>query len=235
MRFSKATGLAFVLCVLVAGSAKAGSAFLETFDTGSANFGTGDDSYWLNYAAAADGGESNGAIITDTNHFTNWPSWSNAPWPATIPYDVSGSGYFLMEGTQNYNWNENTEFYIGPTLAVASNTLYTVSFYATSADRIYEASLQPEIDGSLLGSPVTPATFMSDEGELVGWQLFSFSWNSGSNTRASVILNDFNLNGSGNDFAIDDISVATATPEPGTLALAGLAFAAALLLRKRVF
>jgi hypothetical protein len=233
MQFSRAAGLAFVLSVLVAGSANAGSVFLETFDSGSANFATGDDSYWLNYASMFDGGESNGAIITDTNHFTNWPSWSNAPWTASIPNDVSGSGYFLMEGTQNYNWNENTEFYIGPSFSVTPSTMYTVSFYATSADTVYLADLQPEIDSNLLGSPVSPGLFYYD-----GWQQFSFSWNSGSNTSASVVLNDFNLNGSGNDFAVDDISVTSAgaaTPEPGTLALAGLGFAAALLLRKRVF
>jgi hypothetical protein len=230
MRFSKATVLAFVLCVLVAGSANAGSVFLETFASGSANF-TANDPYWL------DGpNESNGFIVQNTNSMPGWPSWISDP--ASIPNDVSGTGYFLMEGTQNYNWGGNTEFYIGPTFAVAPDTLYTVSFYATSADRILEASLQPEIDGSPLGSPVAPGTFWADyeaDGLPSGWQLFSFSWNSGSNTSASVILNDFNPNGSGNDFAIDDISVAAATPEPGTLALAGLGFAAALLLRKRVF
>ncbi len=97
--------------------------------------------------------------------------------------------------------------------------------------------MQPEIGGSLLGSPVTPGTFWSDfesPGLPSGWQQFTFSWNSGSNTSASLILHDHTDQGSGNDFGIDDISVATATPEPGTLALAGLAFAAALLRRKRV-
>jgi len=230
MQSTKVAALGVALYVLAAGSAKAGSAFLETFDSGSAIFTT-DDPYWL------DGpGESNAFIVPNTNSMPGWPSWISDP--ADIPNDVSGTGYFLMEGTQNSPLPGETEFYIGPTFAVAPNTLYTVSFYATSADRIYEASLQPEIDGSLLGSPVTPGTFwpyFESSGLPSGWQQFSFGWYSGSNTSASVILNDFTDQGIGNDFGIDDISVATATPEPGTLALAGLAFAAALLRRKGVF
>jgi hypothetical protein len=90
--------------------------------------------------------------------------------------------------------------------------------------------VQPEIDGSLLGSPVSPVgTFGSN-----GWQQFSFSWNSGANTSASLILHDFTTTTAGNDFGLDNIDVSSSSvPEPSSLAFLGVGSLAALSRRRR--
>jgi hypothetical protein len=217
MRFIRVTTLAVVLYVLGTGPAKAGTAFLETFDSGLVNFTTDNDSYWLN-------AYTNGYVVQNT---TEVPGWGD-----NIPNDVSGTGYFLFDGTGADNPDPSlNEFYISPAFSVRPDTEYTVTFYLAAGSYWNLPLVQPEIDGSLLGSPVSPA---ADSWAQCGiWQEFSFSWNSGSNTSASLILHNYTPYGSGNDLGTDDISVGT--PEPGTLALAGLALAAALLWRKRVF
>jgi hypothetical protein len=82
----------------------------------------------------------------------------------------------------------------------------------------------------LLGSPVSPVgTFGSN-----GWQKFTFAWNSGGNTSASLILHDFTATAIGNDFGTDDILVQAAVPEPGSLTLlCGALVTASLALRRR--
>jgi hypothetical protein len=52
-----------------------------------------------------------------------------------------------------------------------------------------------------------------------GWQQFSYTWNSGANSSASLILHDYTNTVGGNDFATDDILVssAVATPEPAAV------------------
>jgi hypothetical protein len=224
MQLTRIATLGFALCVLGAGSANAGSVFLETFDSGSPSFTTDEDIYWLPGTLPDGNNTTNGYVVKTSSQL--WPFWGN-----NIPSDVSGTGYFLFEGTGDDNPNPALgEFYISPSFPVAPNTEYTVSFYLAAGSFWDFASVQPEIDGSLLGSPVSPA---ADSWAQCGiWQPFSFSWNSGSNISASLILHNYTPYGYGNDVGIDDISVAT--PEPGTLALAGLGFAAALLWRKRV-
>ncbi len=52
MRFTRVAALAVALYVFGTGSAKAGSAFLETFDSGSAIFTTDDPTGWMDQAKA---------------------------------------------------------------------------------------------------------------------------------------------------------------------------------------
>jgi hypothetical protein len=115
---------------------------------------------------------------------------------------------------------------------VVPDTLYAISFFLTTGVNWGLPSVQPEIDGSLLGTPVSPQGWFGSN----GWQQFTFYWNSGSNSTASLILHNYTTVGQGNDLGIDDISVADPTPEPGTLALlAFLVIPVALLRRKRAF
>jgi hypothetical protein len=133
-----------------------------------------------------------------------------------IGSDVSGAGYFLFEGTGGSV--AGTIMFQSPNFAVTQNTNYKVSFYLTNEDPTNVASLQPELDGQSLGSPVSAVGTWGTN----GWQQFTFSWNSGSNTTAAVILNDLQSTSTGNDFGVDDISVSPATPEPATVALLGI-------------
>lgn len=228
MRFACIAALAVALYGLCTGSAKAGTVFQETFDTGSAA-NSPLNPYWL------DPSQTNNFI------FRNSGSMPPGNWSDAIPADVSGTGYFLFEGTSGDNPDSSgsyaDEFYVSSVFAVVPNSLYTVSFYLANEDDIHVASVQREINGSLLGAPVSAQGNSWPE----EWQQFSFTWNSGSNTSASLVLNDFTTAGSGNDFGIDNISVSGAapqfgdpTPEPGTLALVAVpGILLALLRRKR--
>jgi hypothetical protein len=207
------------ICVLLLANlpqARALPVFSETFDSGSATFTTGNDAFWKN------AGIDNGLIVKD---LSGVPAFLNE-----ITSDVSGSGYFLFEGT-NGGGTANGEFYISPTFSVAANTDYIVSFYATEANGYLPPSLEPIIGGAALTPAVTPAGYFNDGITGHQWQQFTFAWNSASNTSTSLALNDLNLGTDGNDFAVDDIAVNPATtsaPLPGSLAL-GFAGALAVL------
>jgi hypothetical protein len=200
--------------------------YSENFDSGSATF-TANDPYWLDPNAA------NGFITQTTNNPAIWPGFP-AGFGTDINKDVSGRGYFLFDGTFTYPGGGsipvgNDQFFISPTFSVNPNTNYLVSFELTNADTngVNLASIQPEIGGSLLGFPVSAIGNWTTN----GWQSFGYLWNSGSNTSASLILHDFAPSTSGNDFGIDEISVAS-VPEPATAGLLMLG-ASGLLIRRR--
>ena len=67
------------------------------------------------------------------------------------------------------------------------------------------------------------------------WTHFSGTFNSGSQSTISLAITDSNLDGgAGNDFAVDDISVAAVpVPEPGTAVIFLSAAVLALLRRRR--
>ena len=164
------------LCVAIP-PARATSVYSQDFNSGSATF-TVNDPFWI------DNNRANGFITQTTNTNAIWPG-APGQFSTDITSDVSGNGYFLFDGTYLYNGTTSPtipvgsdEFFISPTFSVATNTNYTVSFYLTDANGISPPSVQPQINGALLGSPVSPVgTFGSN-----GWQQFSFSWNSGANT-----------------------------------------------------
>ena len=195
------------LTCLNASPTMAGVAYSQNFDSGSATY-TANDPYWLDTSA------DNGIVKMSTD-FLDW-SGDNPP---AIAADVSGSGYFLFLGTGSGSPTGN-EFFISPTFAVTPNTNYAVSFYLTNANGTANAQVEPQIDGSLLGTGAATANgFYQDGNPADQWQQYTFNWNSGSNTSGSLILHDYVLATTGNDFGIDDISVATAVPEPSAFAL----------------
>jgi hypothetical protein len=226
MKTAKLTGpaLAGALIVLWTATASAGTVYSQNFDTGSATFTT-NDPYWTN------SGEDNGYIVQTTNGIGGFGD--------AIPQDVSGTGYFLFDGTVDAPPSGN-EFFISPTFNVSQNTDYTVSFYLTNANDINVAQVQADLDGTLLGTPVSAAGSYTDGNPADTWQQFSFTWNSGSNSTASLILHDYTTTGDGNDFGVDAISVSSPSgaPEPGTMglldiALAGLGWSRRRLLQNR--
>jgi hypothetical protein len=117
----------------------------------------------------------------------------------------------------------------GP-VSVAQNTNYTFSFWLASVHPQSPAILAPRING-MWQSPTANAS-----GTTGVWTNFSYVWNSGANTQATVELINRNLAFSGNDFALDDMSFG-AVPEPATWAMMIMGFGAAgaLLRRRRAF
>ncbi len=88
---------------------------------------------------------------------------------------------------------------------VKPNTNYVFSFYAGNQNTSSLAQLVPNIGGTNLisGSAALPSGVTGN----TSWRKFSYIWNSGSNTIADLAIMNKNTNTSGNDFALDEISL----------------------------
>jgi gliding motility-associated-like protein len=127
---------------------------------------------------------------------TNAQAWNGGM--ASCGDHTSGTGNMLLvNGATTANvsiWCE--------TVSVQPNTTYAFSTWLTTLTANNPAQLQFSINGSLLGS-----VFVAPTGTC-NWQQFYTTWNSGSNTTASICIVNQNTIASGNDFALDDISFA---------------------------
>lgn len=85
---------------------------------------------------------------------------------------------------------------------VEPNTDYTFSYYIASVAPENPAIMQVQINGVTLDSTLNAPSITCQ------WTLHSFSWNSGSSTTAAVCIFNLEFANNGNDFAIDDISLA---------------------------
>jgi PEP-CTERM motif len=127
---------------------------------------------------------------------------------------TSGSGNMLMA-----NGATDARVVWQQTLAVAQNTSYFVSAWGANWLTITDpnpANLVFEINGVSIGQ-------LDLTGQSGVWERFTESFFSGANNSVVFRIRDLDLNGSGNDFALDDILVAV--PEPAALALLGLGLA----------
>jgi hypothetical protein len=92
------------------------------------------------------------------------------------------------------------------TVGVSQGTTYTFSTWISTWISGDPARLEFSINGTTIGTASPPST-----GGV--WQEFSTTWNSGSNTTATIRIDDRNTEGNYNDFALDDISL-TGSDEP---------------------
>jgi hypothetical protein len=150
-------------------------------------------------------------MISTSNGF---PSYSS------LGDHTTGSGEMMaLNGSTDANvtmWEEDVN--------VAPGSSYTFSGYV-ALTTYYAPVVRLNINGVDVGT-FTP-TNTND------WENFSFNWSSASATTAKLILIDDNLDYSGNDFALDDLSFTgpaptTAVPLPasfyaGLLGLAAMA------------
>lgn len=212
-------------------AAQAEVAYSDNFSGGAVDFTTSDSSYWLSCPPSGHSGfgsppyQDTGCVVSSSNQVYDFgPSTT---YPNVTP--PTGDSYLLVEGTKD---NPTvTGFFISPSFTVSANTLYDISFLLTNIDNGNVAQIQPEINGTLLGPAVSANGVYNDGNPGDNWQLFQFTWYSGSSTTATLTLNDNQPSGNGNDFAIDNISVAT--PEPGTLTLFASALAALAAISRR--
>ena len=98
-------------------------------------------------------------------------------------------------GTIRVWCNENT-------INVEPNTDYTFSYYIASVAPENPAIMQVQING------VTLSETLDAPSVTCLWTLHSFSWNSGSSTTADICIFNLEFANNGNDFALDDISLA---------------------------
>lgn len=110
---------------------------------------------------------------------------------------TSGTGkMYIANGASSANtviWSE--------TITVIPNTNYNFSAWVTSVENTsVPAILQFFVNGIQIGNVFSPTTTGCD------WGQFFNVWNSSSNTSAVITIKNQNIDGAGNDFAIDDIS-----------------------------
>jgi len=121
----------------------------------------------------------------------------NIPWDSCFDHTLANpTGHMmLMNGSEV----PNTSLWC-QTVSVVPNTDYQFSTWVTPVYYYNPPILQFSINGTNLGSP-----FHVSWNSCL-WQQFFQIWNSGLNTTADICIVNQNTAGSGNDFAIDDIS-----------------------------
>ena len=106
----------------------------------------------------------------------------------------------------------------------AADTQFTFDFWLASVYPASPADLQLLINGQV----VDGATFQAEGGQQITglWQHFSYAGVTGAGGLQSLALTNLNTEPSGNDFALDDMSVngVAGVPEPASWALMLLGF-----------
>ncbi len=107
---------------------------------------------------------------------------------------ASQRNMLIVNGASTANttvWTQN--------ITVLANTDYVFSVWVTSTTPTNPAQLQFSIDGSPLGSIITPSATTGS------WQYFTTTWTSTTAGTFPIALVNQNTIADGNDFAVDDI------------------------------
>ncbi|MDQ3190744.1 MAG: PKD domain-containing protein [Bacteroidota bacterium] len=152
---------------------------------------TGFTSSYINCNTPNCLGEGMYAVGTDASSYHN----------SFIGVDhTTGTGNFMIiNGSSSINdiWCQ--------TINVTPNTDYNFSCWVATCVPVNLAELQFSINGVMVGNIFNAPSNVNQ------WDQFYSSWNSGSNTSATICITNLNLQLSGNDFAIDDISFTSCT------------------------
>jgi hypothetical protein len=107
---------------------------------------------------------------------------------------TSGSGNMMViDGATSSGQN-----FWCQTVPVLANTNYYFEFYVTSVYPVSPAEVGAYFNGSFIGSATATSTNCE-------WVQFATVWNSGAATSVTICLEDLNITGFGNDFAVDDV------------------------------
>ncbi len=152
------------------------------------------------------------------------PQNCHSLWSSFGDHTTGTGNMMVVNGATSANvsvWSE--------TVTVAANTAYDFSAWVASVYPSSPAVLDFSINGVQVGSDFTASTTPGL------WQEFTTPWNSGVNTTAVLNIVDRNTAASGNDFALDDISLGNVapTPEPGYFVFTGIAMAGLLVMARR--
>lgn len=126
------------------------------------------------------------------------PSVWNGTMNNCSDHTTSSGNMMVVNGSPQANtivWSQ--------TITVQPNTDYAFAAWIAGANSVNPADLQFSINNINLGNQLLASATACD------WQRFSISWNSGSNTSATIAIVNNNTAASGNDFLIDDIFFGT--------------------------
>jgi len=221
--------LAFVIAT---GGASAGLGAQNLVTNG--NFEGGNTAFTSDYAFAPGGNSTEGQYTVRSNPF---------PWNGlfiSAADHTTGSGLMYVGNGSPTN---GSVVWASGLISVAQNTNY---FFEAFVMNVCCAGPFPGNSPSILEFSVaglateslgTATTNLALAGT---WEGLSKSWNSGLNTSVTLSLINRNTAAAGNDFAIDDVFLGTAStvtpvPEPETYALmlAGLGIVGAIARRRR--
>ena len=163
------------------------------------DFSAGNTGFTSSYSYSPGNLWAEGAYDVLANPHADHSSFS------TFGDHTTGSGKMMVvNGSPTANaviWSEGG-------LSVAQNSVYTFSFWLASVYPTSPARLVARINGAA-------QELEAKAGYTTGqWVNFSYTWNSGAATSVSVDLVNDNLAASGNDFALDDLSLTGAAPPP---------------------
>lgn len=147
--------------------------------------GTSNGGITTGASFAGDPGTHDGVIVTNFEALT----------PTT-------DSYLLAEGTVAGPNNYAGILFstIGTAIRVLPKSLYNLSFSLGEINNINSPTITPLINGIPLGGPVTPTVVNV-------MQQFTFTYQSGTDTNATIALNNDQASGFGNDFAIDSVQL----------------------------
>ena len=223
MQSSTLLAIALVTAAAAANAASADLIVNGDFESGNTGFTSdyiNDSSPGAGLTAGAEQGAGYYGIVTNSN------TWH--PYFASFGDHTTGSGnMMIVNGTDQSNktvWQQGG-------VAVVQGATYRLQFWARSAYADSPATLH------ITASVNSLDTVFQLPGNTGAWQQFSMDFVADSNPE-TIRLVDSNLALSGNDFAIDDISLCRVTTVPlppaslaGLSALAGLG--GANVLRRR--
>ncbi len=183
------------------------SATVELINNG--NFNTNTVNFTSDYTNAV--GNLQYDVISQPNYYKIVPKTDDAYWDFTNTCmdHTSANLSSNMLAVNGYKLSTTKKIWC-QTVAVNANQNYTLSAWAATMGKdgianINPAKLQFKINNVVVGSTLNLTTTTCD------WKNFTNTWASGVNTSAQVCIYDIynDLNGNGNDFAIDDISLKT--------------------------
>ena len=127
---------------------------------------------------------------------------------------TTGSGNFMI-----VNGSPATQEIWEETVTVLPNTIYYFSAWATSLNNGTPfGQLRFAVNNIQVGTTANLPTGASSTAGPFTWYQFYGTWNSGSNTTATINIIDIQTALGGNDFGLDDISFSTLSPVTMTVA-----------------
>jgi gliding motility-associated-like protein len=156
------------------------------------DFSSGNTGFTSSYQYSPSSGFNPGVY----NVGSNIQAWHSGM-QGCVDHTTGAGNMMMVNGSSDLNVNVWSQ-----TVTVQPNTNYAFSTWLQHITSLNPARLQFSINGRQIGNE-----FMANSTSCI-WENFYATWNSGTNTTATISIINKNIVFSGNDFALDDISFA---------------------------